>query len=63
MQVGNFFVSLIFFVFVVFLFPTLNDVCVNANTTDMASVIRIFPYMLLVVVLVFPIYFGIKERK
>lgn len=60
MDIGKFFVSVIFFVFVVFLFPTLNEACTNATTADMAPVIQAFPYIFLVVACVFPVYFLLK---
>jgi len=63
MDIGKFFVSIIFFVFAVFLFSPLNEACTNATTTDMAPVIQAFPYIFVAVVAVFPIYFGLKGGK
>ena len=56
------FVLLAVFVFAAFLFPTLNNACMEA-TGDLASLIKAFPYIFLIVTIVFPIYFTLKGRK
>jgi len=63
MKLGTIFIMLIIFVFAAFLFPTVYDECqsVNASLT-MAPVIKVFPWIFLVVVVLVPIYFGLKEH-
>jgi len=61
MDIDKFLVSLLFFVFTVFLFPTLNDQVAAATiTSDIAPIIRVFPFLFLTISIVFPIYYGIK---
>jgi formate-dependent nitrite reductase membrane component NrfD len=63
MKVGTIFVMLIIFVFAVFLFPTVYDECQNVNASlTMAPVIKVFPIIFLIVTVLVPIYFGLKER-
>jgi len=62
MEADKFLVSLITFVFLVFLFPTLNTAIINASiSSNIAPVIQAFPYVFLIVSVLFVIYFGAKE--
>jgi len=62
MKLGPFLVSIVVFVFIAFLFPTLYDACRNVNATlTTAPVIQVFPWVLLAVAVLPSIYFGIKQ--
>ena len=62
MKLGRFFVSLVTFLFTVFLFPSLNNAIANASiTSDVAPLIAVFPYVFIVVSAFFTIYFGVEE--
>lgn len=64
MEADKFFVSLITFIFLIFLFPTMNNAIANATvTSNIAPVIQAFPYVFLMFSLVFVIYFGVKESR
>lgn len=63
MKVGTIFIMLIIFVFVAFLFPTVYDECQNVNASlSVAPIIKVFPWIFLGVLVLVPIYFGLKER-
>jgi len=54
---------LILFVFVIMLFPELHDVCSNVNATEgIDSLISIFPYIFIAIVLIVPIYYIARGR-
>jgi len=55
-------VSILIFLFSVFLFPTLNDAAA-AYTGDLATVVHAFPLLFIVLAAVFPIFFLLKEEK
>ena len=64
MKLGKLFVSVLVFVFLVFLFPTVVTECNNVNATlTVAPIIKVFPWILLVISLLIPIYLIIKEEN
>ena len=63
MQLEKFLVSLLVFVFAAFLFPTLQTECSNAATTDLAQVINLFPTIFIVIIAIFPVYYGLSGGK
>jgi uncharacterized membrane protein len=62
MEMGKILVSILVFLFSVFLFPTLNDAAA-AYTGDLATVVHAFPLLFILLVAVFPIFFLLKEEK
>jgi hypothetical protein len=62
MEVGKFLVSLIVFVFSIFLFPTLNETA-TAYTGELSLIVHVFPMMFIVVSAVFPIFFLMAKEK
>jgi len=57
------FMLLILFVFAVMLFPELHNVCSNVNATGgIDSLISIFPYIFITIVLIVPVYYIAKGR-
>jgi len=63
MKAGTIFVTMILFVFTAFFFPTLHDECQNVNVSlTVAPVIKMFPWIFLAVIVLVPIYYGLKER-
>lgn len=62
MELEKVFTFLGVFVFVAFLFPTLNNACMEA-TGDLAPLIKAFPFVFLIVAATFPIYFAIKKSR
>lgn len=61
-KIGTVFIMAISFVFTAFLFPILHDDCRNvSDSLPLAPLIRVFPYIFLVVCVLVPIYFGLKK--
>jgi hypothetical protein len=62
MELAKIFVALVAFVFGVFLFPTINNVCHN-YVGDLQPVVQAFPLIFLIVLTVFPVLFLVGGRK
>jgi len=63
MKLIQVFVLVWIFVEVAFLFPILYDTCQNVDASlSLAPVIKMFPYIFIVIFAIVPIYFGFKER-
>jgi len=57
-------ISLVVFVFSIFIFPTLYSSAQAVNATNpLAPVVQAFPMIFIMLVAVFPIYFLIEERS
>jgi len=57
------FVLLILFVFAVMLFPELHNACSNVNATGgIDSLINLFPYIFIAIVLIVPVYYIARGR-
>jgi glucan phosphoethanolaminetransferase (alkaline phosphatase superfamily) len=66
MNAAKFLVSMLVFVFAIFLFQPLNEAVANMNQTaigDLAPVVQNFPLIFILFVAFFPIYFGFKEAR
>jgi len=64
MKLGTIFIMTLIFVFAAFLFPTLHDECQNVNASlSVAPLIKVFPWIFLVVIVLVPIYYGLTERS
>jgi len=54
---------LILFVFAVMLFPELHNACSNVNATGgIDSLINLFPYIFIAIVLIVPVYYIARGR-
>jgi len=63
-ELEKFLVATFVFVFAVFMFPTMQDACVNVNSTlTIAPVIQNFPVIFLGICAIFPIYFLLRGNK
>jgi len=59
----KFFVTIVFFVFLAFIFPTIYSECQNVNASlTTAPIIKVFPWILITVVILVPVYLGIRGR-
>jgi hypothetical protein len=61
-ELGKFLVSLVLFVFSIFLFPTLNETA-SGYVGELSVVVHVFPMMFIVVSAVFPIFFLMAKEK
>jgi len=64
MDLEKFLISICVFIFSVFLFPTLTNQIGDASiTSNIGTVIKVFPIIFLVVSAAFSIYYGLKDVK
>lgn len=62
---GKFYLSLMIFVVTALFFPTMYTTSLNANITDtgLKNAVQMLPVILLVLIAIFPIYYGLEGKQ